>query len=329
MPFVKQRNGLLEDQDFYLTSSFADFLISGEASRKDGVFELRKGEIKRHFTYTTFVIEVEKVYLPLAEKNQQIFFIETNQRRLGLYDASGVGYCAYWRLICHEGFVEAYKSGDGLAWEIVGGEHLAPDERILYQGFEVVGDQALSFSRYRVFHDPFLTLQNFPEGFKAECYDTEGSLFKAAFFDHDMTARLFWEAQPTSGSIQVKDALDNLIYEAPRLEYIMGERYIYTAYLLEMRYEGEIIGYGPTQLDEKSIQRMVLCNLSLDETYRDILLAVEATGDQVELSLDGSHYTPEITIATLAPKEECAFYVRITKESHDEFEVREFDIILK
>lgn len=328
MPFVKQRNGLLEVQDFYMTSDFTDFLISGEASRKDGTFTLTRGSIKRHFTYETFVIDVEKEYRQLEEGEKQYFFLQTDRRTIGVYDTAGEGYAAYWRLLCHEGFIQAYKSADGREWMNVGGLKLAEDERIFYQGFEVEGGAPLKFTRYTVYHGPHLILQNFPEGFEAGLYNEEGSLMKAARFDGKMEARLYLDYN-RGGILKVTDAGGNIVYTAPAAEYAMGDAYTYTEYLLEIVYAGEVIDFGPTHLDEKPVQRMLLRNASPGEIYHDIILAISCNnGDKVELSLDGSNYGKEITVETLGAGEEKAFYVRIGKQPHSEFEVREFAITI-
>lgn len=328
MPFIKQRHGLLEEQDFYLTSDFADFLVSGEVSRKDGTFTLKSGTIKRHFTYESFVIDVQKEYKQLTGEEQQAFFLETDRRIIGLYDCQGDGYAAYWRILCHDRFVQAYKSADGQEWVNVGGTLLENDEPILYQGFRVQGGTALKFTRYTVYQGPYLTLQNFPEGFKAELCNTEGSPLRAALFDGQMTANIFL-GYGQNGILIISDAADNVVYEAPAADYTLGEIYTYTAYLLEILYDGEVINYGPTQLDEKPVQRMILRNASANETYTDVTLAVSCVnGDQVQMSLDGTNYGEQVTVDTLAAGEEKPFYVKIGRKGHSEFEVRYFEITI-
>lgn len=328
MPLIKQRGGLLEEQDFYLTSDFADFLVSGEATRKDGVFELKQGTIKRHFTYDTFVIDVEKEYKQLAEGQEQHFFIQTDRRTIGIYDTVGDGYAAYWRILCHERFVQTYKSADGQDWTNVGGLMLENGETILYQGFTIKGEVPLRFTYYTVYHDPYLTLQNFPEGFQAELYDTEGSLLKAALFDGQMAAKLYLD-YCRNGMVKIINAGGNVVYEAKVADYTMGDVYTYTNYLLEILYAGEVIDYGPTHLDEKPIQRMALRNVSAEEDYSNITLAVTcASGDKVEISLDGSTYSEQIIVEHLAAGADKPFYVRIQKQPHSEFEVRNFEITI-
>ena len=329
MPFIKQRHGLLEEQDFYLTSDFADFLVSGEAARKDGVFELKSGAIKRHFdAYSNFVIDVQKEYKQLAGEEKQYFFVETDRRSIGLYDSEGDGYAAYWRILCNERFVQAYKSADGQEWVNVGGSLLENDEQIFYQGFRVEGGTALKFSHYAVYQDPYLTLQNFPEGFKAELCDTEGSPLRAALFDAQMAAYIFL-GYNQSGVLKISDAGGNVVYEAAIAGYVQGEIYTYTAYLLEILYAGEVIDYGPTQLDEKPVQRMILRNANTDETYTAITLAISCNnGDKVQISLDGTNYAEQITVETLSAGEERPFYVQIGRKQHSEFEVRNFKITI-
>lgn len=328
MPFIKQRHGLLEEQDFYMTSDFADFLVSGEATRKNGVFELASGTIKRHFTYENFVIDVEKEYKELLGEEKQYFFVETDRRSIGLYDSQGEGYAAYWRILCQDRFVQVYKSADGQEWVNVGGTLLEKDEQIQYQGFRIEGSAALKFTHYTVYQGPHLTLQNFPEGFKAELYNAEGSPIRAALFDGQMTANIFL-GYSQKGTLKISNAADNVVYEAPAADYTLGEIYTYTAYLLEILYAGEVINYGPTQLDEKPIQRMILRNASDSETYTDITLAVSCVnGDQVQMSLDGTQYNEQIVVDTLESGAEKPFYVKIGRKGHSEFEVRYFEITI-
>lgn len=329
MQLLRQRNGLREEENFYLCSNFSDFLGNGDANRHDGVFTLRRGEIGRHFAYQDFLIEVKKQCCLLQEKERHCFGVETNKRQIGIQEITGEESAPYWRIAGYDGYVQIYRSQDGLLWENMGGAALEDDETVKYQYFSVAGAQPLVLEDYRVYHDPFLTLQNYPEGMKASFYEhenedgTEEALIEA-FFDEKMTARLFLDYN-RHGVIQITNAEGALAATLAGRDYQMGELYTATDYLLEISYKDEAIDYGPTHLDTRSIQTLGIKNFS-ESDYEHITLQIDhAPEDDITISLDGGQYEKNVVIDQLKAGETRQFFIKIGGIG-GQFKVRDFSL---
>lgn len=330
MPLIKIQEGLLERDNFYLTSSFSDFLGNGTYAKSLGYFELKQGEIKRNFTYKEFVIEVIKDNKTLQKEESYSFFIEVlnkdgELKEIGLCETQGEANITHWRITCYENFIQTYISLDGVNWENTSGTKLI-DMKIVYQGFKVKGETSLVFTDYRVYHNPFITLQNFEEDFKVELYSATDALIKTRLFDANMEAHIFIDNN-VEGYFKVYDYTNNLIFTSQKYVLSMGGVYVYTPYELEMTYKGNVIGYGPTHLG-KNLQLLQLKNIGT-ELYENLkVVHLKATSDKdiIELSLDGLTYTVSLNIASLALGEVQDIYVRITKDDVYDFMVNEFEL---
>ncbi len=330
MPLIKIQEGLLERDNFYLTSGFSDFLGNGTYTRKSGAFELKQGEIKRNFYFQDFVIEVRKEEAILNPNESHFFFVEVINRqtrvlqKIGLYEDQQA-HATHWKIICHDQFIQTYVSQDGLNWNNIGGYKLI-DEEVVYQGFEVKGETALTFTDYRVYHNPFVTLLNFDEGYKAELYNLNDDLIKTRLFEEDMMVTLFLDDN-LEGYFKVYDLTGQLVYTSPSDSLEMGSIYSYTPYDLEITYKGDVIGYGPTHL-KSNLQMLQLKNVGSEAYYNLRLIPFKATSkeDVIELSLDGVTYADKVIIETLEVQQVQDIYVRITKENEYDFEVHSFEI---
>lgn len=326
MPLIKQQKGLLEQDNFYLTSSFSDFLGSAQYGRNDHYFELKRGEIKRHFIYDEFVIDVKKEPKILDKKDKHSFFIETSLGQIGLEELTGTEQITNWRILCYDRFMQVYESiDDGETWINKGGYKLKEDEKILYQGFRQEGESFLKFTEYKVYGSPFLYLQNFSKGFKSILYDEEHQELEQMVFNDNMTAQIFLD-KPIKGYVKIYDTTSDLVCTSRIEKFDIGDRYAFTPYELEVVYEGNTLEYGPTYLGDIEVTRMKLVNKS-KEIYPNItLLLTNVQVDVVQLSFDGNNYFDDIKVEKLDAGEEKIFYIKIIKKFTNEFIVREFEL---
>lgn len=190
MPLVKVQHGLLEEENFYLSSPVTDFLGSGAWSRTEEVFRLRSGTVLRRLPYDAFVVDVRKEAVSLSGSDRFEFFIEDSNGRLGLREEAGDEPVTGWRIIYHEGFMQVYAStGDGGAWENKGGARVDLEGEIR-QGFSLRGNEELVITDYRVYSNPNLTLQNFSPGTLARLTGPDENVLER-YFNEDYECAFF------------------------------------------------------------------------------------------------------------------------------------------
>lgn len=326
MPLIKQERGRLDREDYFLTGSLTDFLGGGVCSRKDSIFTITKGEIKRRFPYGEFsaVLKLEPASGTVGKRR---FFIETDQRKLGVVTTAAADQgSGYWRITCSDRFVQVFQSEDGMVWSNQGGQPLEEGEEISFLGFDVDGDATMCFSACTCFASPFLRIRNFPEDFTAKLLDTSDQVLKMEPFGPDMTVRIALDS-PLTGKVCIYDLEGTMVLEGDQTDFEPGDGWLWTDYKLELYYQSKVIGYGPTTLDSQGVHKLVLKNTGTEPVTEVRLSVTGKDAAVVSLSGNGTEYKEQLTFETIAGEEEKSFYVKVAQQQ-SEFAVLDFQIEL-
>lgn len=323
MALIKQERGRIDQEDYFLTGSLTDFLGGGVCSRKDGVFTVTRGEIKRNFQYGEFDA-VLKLESSSGTNGSRRFFVETDQRKLGI-TATGDTGSGYWRITCSDGFIQVFQSEDGKAWSNQGGQPLKEGEKVLFLGFDVDGDATMCFSACTCFASPFLRIRNFPEDYTVKLLDVQGQLLKTEPFGSDMTARIMLDA-PLAGKVCIYDLSGTMVAEGAQTEFEPGDAWLWSSRDLELHYLGEVIGYGPTNLKNERIHEMILKNTGQAVTNIKLVLSGK-DAVEVSMSTDGETYADQIAFDSIQAEQEKNFKVKLAQQQ-SEFAVLDFQIEL-
>lgn len=329
MPMMKQENGAIDQEDYFLTGSFTDFLGGGVCSRRDGVFEVQKGEIKRNFNCEEFAVEVKRVAIPAANSGKRTMFVETTKRKVGLSQNGDDTEIGDWRLTCSDGFVEAFSaSSDGLTWNNQGGCHLEADEKPVYLGFSVEGGAVFRFSACATYRSPFLRIQGFPEDHTAKLLSVAGDVLKTEPFGADMTARIELD-HPMNAKVEVYNQAGNPAFTSQALDFLPGDIYLWTERNLELLYGGKVLDFGPNPLNASAeVQSFILRNADSVAATRLLIGVSGQDATDVTLSLDGTTYSAQLSPGDLAPSASLPFYAKVDN-SGSGYAVKEFEITVK
>lgn len=325
MPLIQQGRGRVDQEDYFLTGSMTDFLGGGVCSRKDHLFELQRGEIKRRFSYPDFAA-VLKLEAATGETGSRHFFVETDRNKIGIGEDAAMRSEAYWRITCSDGFVQVFRSADGKEWSNEGGCDLEDGEIISFLGFSVDGDATLRFSSCACYSSPFLLVHNFPEDFIVKLFSEDGTLLKTEPFGAGMTARIVLE-HPVTGKLSIRNPAGEVLQETGVTAFEPGDEWLWTEYQIELRYSGDVLGYGPTTLAQQSIHKMTLKNASDTALYRLQLRLAGADAGKVSLSLDGEDYVAALQVDELLAQAETSFYVQLSG-AQQRFSALDFEIQL-
>ena len=182
MYLMKVSSGLLEVGNFYLTSPFQDFLGLGITHRTNDTFYI-DGDVKieRSLNYNEFVIEIQKQnFTDITKKDSSIFYVGNNTNIYGIEDEIKAGQSQYQKIIYNDKYLQCYTSDDRKIWNNVGGLQL---DSINKQGFKKDSEQSFVLNDYKVYTNPYITIQNLDQNSKVEMYDTNNNLLKTRLFD--------------------------------------------------------------------------------------------------------------------------------------------------
>ncbi len=313
MPFRKIKSGILEVENFYTNSNVYDFLGNSEYIISENQFTLHRGVVERNFIHNEFVIQLKENFNPVLPKDAVLFYVSNGEKYgiLEKYNKSEQEDFCYWKIIYYDGFLQTYKSKDGYSWKNIGG---LKTDNITLQGFELLGNTPFTFSDYKVFKNPYLTIYNYPNNYKAKIFDETENLIKENCF-LDNKCKLFLD-YCFIGTIKIFDESDNLIFQSEKIQLNYGDEYALTPYDIEVSYQNEILDYTST-LIEKMEDKITVKNIS-SEIYNNLKLSISkdsSNDDKVLISLDNIDFDESLTIDTLEPNQPKDIYIKIIRTS--------------
>lgn len=322
MQLIKVSSGLLEQEDFLITSPMEDFLGEGDFIRDLESFTLLKGEIERRIPYENFLITVDKEVNSLGPYDLFEFYVCNGNKKAGIQEYYNNYHPGYWKLIYQDGYVQGYTSEDKKQWTLAGGKRL---EDVKYQGFKTIGNR-LTLKNYKVFSSPYLTIKNYFSGTLVELVDLEGNVLKTRQFDDNMECNIFLD-YPVRAKLIFKDTIGEVLYSSPYMNFTYGDEYICSAYNLQLFYKGRLLTYETTTL-QGLLELLVLRNGSSEDNYKDLTLEIRSLNnnlDTIEISFDKEDgYSDKLLLSNLSPGEEKEIYIRIAKEPSQVFTMRDF-----
>lgn len=322
MILVKTSSGRLEQENFFMNPSAADFLSGGSWSATENGFTLSEGIVKRHLPYSEFMLDIRKDAVCLDKDEVFSFFIESQNSRMGLIE-EGVESKEYWRFIYNQNFAQIYTSDDGQNFENHGGEYYEYNEHFL-QGFEKQGDKDLTLKTYNLYKSPFLTIQNFQPGTIAQIHDRDGNLIKQRTFRDDFTCEIFLD-YCLDGYLEFHYNGD-LMFRSDIRFFEHGDTFLFCELGVELLHQDVILENQTTILRER-VEELVLRNITNKVVNNLILQIVNSNPDKIELSLDGNSYNTKIVVGEIKEYADVPLFLRIMRKQHfTEFRFEEFQI---
>lgn len=329
MQLLKVKNGLLEKDNFYMTSPFEDFLGTSTTHRDGDSFFIDGNEIiERLFPYQNFLLEIKKEnWAEVTDSDRILIYVSDSVDLYGIVeDGQGSEQTPYLRIIVIDGYIQTYASLDGISWENIGGADLY-GKTIVKQGFRKDSPKSFRLMDYHVYSSPYLTIQNFPEGYKAELYDTSNALIKERLFDENSECQIYLDYN-LQGYFKIYDLNGTLIFTSATTDFKQGDIFIACEFDLELIYKEVILPKDEvTEMGTYgSGQKVTLHNISTTQTYTNLKISTEIdSNDIIELSFDNVNYSPTLTVPSLAPDGEIDIYVMITRgDGTSSFVTREF-----
>lgn len=326
MLFIKVKHGLLEEENFYLTSSASDFLGEGTWSRTDTDFKLFSGEIKRKLPYKDgFVIDVKKKTSDINIDTEYTMFIENDNAKFGLKEIKGDETAQYWRIIYHNGFIQTYSSQDGEIWLNKGGCNIE-FEGDLFQGFEVKGGKELVITNYNIYNSPYLKLQNFPLNTVAQIYNSDNTIVKERVFDDKYECDIFLDKK-INGYIKIfsDSTLNTLLFTSSIRDFFQGDVFLFSNENIQLIYKNKVLDYEVTNIE--SYKECLIVKNSSDIVANDIHIEVINNSEIIEISFDDTNYSKVICLDELNPQQEIKLYIKIVKDNNfQNFKTQQFDI---
>lgn len=329
MKLIKVKNGLLEAENFFLTSSFGDFAGSANVTRDTETGKVKlisNNKIERKFNYDEFVIELEKEnFNSIGEDDYSMLYLGNNNYTFGIRDKELSKQNKYWKILKQENYIQAYTSSDGINYTNIGGMEFA--EILTRQGFMKHNDENFILNNYKVYANPYITIQNFPKGTSCELYDKDNNLLKTRLFDQNLECKVYLDSNNMEGYFIFKDINKKVIYTTSHLQLGYGDIWVYSPYNFEIIYQGNVVNIDPTLLQD--LDEMITIKNIGDKDYTGIIIGTQtSSNDLIQLSSDGTTYTDTLTI-NIAQNEEKNIYVKITKNADNHnFSVRDFQLII-
>lgn len=330
MKLIKVKEGLLEAENFFLVSPFNDFAGDTNVTRDISTGKLSivsNNKIERKFNFDEFVIEVEKENFDSFNPNDYcMVYLGDDNCSFGIKEDNSTTQNKYWKILRMDNYVQAYSSSDGVNYENVGGMEFV--DTLTKQGFMKFNDRPLILDSYKLYSNPYITVQNFPQDTLCELYDTLGNLIKSRTFDSEMECKLYLDSNNFQGYLVFKDFEGNELYTTDNITMCYGDVWVFSPYNFEILYLGSIVtNTSPATLQDLN-EVIVIKNVG-DTDYTNIVIGTQtASVDLIQVSLDGITYTDTITL-DIAQNEEKSLYVKITKnvDSHD-FKIRDFQVVI-
>ncbi|HGG0418334.1 TPA: hypothetical protein ACJFE8_003139 [Clostridium sporogenes] len=330
MKLIQVKNGLLEAENFFLASSFSDFAGESNVTRdiKTGKLKLiSNNKIERKFDYKEFVIEVEKEnFSNIKDMDYSMLYLGNSDHIFGIKDLKSNEQNRYWKILKKDNYIQAYSSNDGKSYINIGGMEFI--EPLTKQGFMKYSNKDFILNNYKVYVNPYVTIQNFPENTLCELYDLDNKLIKTRLFNSDMECKVFIDSN-MSGYFIFKDRDGKVIYTSDVLQLQYGDMWVFSPYNFEIIYHGNVVtNVSPAMLQD--LEELITIKNIGDKDYNNIKIGTETpSNDLIQLSFDSINYADSLTIDSIKQRESKGIYVKITKnvENHN-FAVRDFDLVI-
>lgn len=329
MKLIKVKDGLLEVENFFLTSSFSDFAGSANVSRDISTSKVKlisNNEIERNFNYDEFVLEVQKENFSSMDKDDySAIYFDNEKYAFGIKDKKQDEQHKFWKILKQDNYIQAYVSDDGINYANVGGMNFT--EGILHQGFEKYSDEDFILDTYKVYASPYFTVQNFPENTVCELYDENDNLLKTRVFDNSMECKVFLDSN-IKGYFVFKDTAGNELYESDLIDLKYGDVYVFSKYELEIIYNGLIVTNTSPGILKDLDESITIKNVDTVD-YTGLNIGIETvSSDLIQLSLDDETYSDTVTL-DLAQEQSKDIFVKITKNADNHnFSVRDFQLVI-
>lgn len=331
MELLKVKNGLLEAENYFLTSPFSDFAGSANVTRDISTGKLQlltdNTSIERKFAFTDFVIELEKEnFDTLGVGDFSMIYLGNNNVTFGIKDKNPLSQTKHWKILRENDYIQAYSSPDGVNYSNLGG--MSFSEPLTKQGFRKVNTQPFILDNYKVYGGPYLTVQNFTEDTICELYDSSDNLLKTRVFDATMECKIFLDYNNLSGYLVFKDPLESVLFTSSTFTFGYGDVWVFSPYNFEIIYLGNVVTNMSPALLQDLAEVINIKNVG-HVAYAGINLGTQTSGnDLIEISLDGLTYSSTLTL-DFAIDEEKQIYVKVTKNaSNTNFSVRDFQLVI-
>lgn len=334
MALLKISDGLLEVDNFYLTSSFSDFAGSSLVSRDVGTGKVKLASnnmIERNFHYNEFVLDFHKENFKNMEVGDySMMYLGNELYTFGIKDEKKTEKLdeqnEYWRILKRNNYIQAYSSPDGVIYKNIGG--MEYDKTITKQGFQKFCNEDFILNNYKVYKNPYVTIINFEERYKCELYDKYNNLIQVREFNEDMECELFVETI-FIGYVVIKDLEGNIIFQSELMRFSFGDVYINSPYNFEIKYNNQLVTneqYGVLQSYKEIVQ---IKNKDIKD-YNNIIIGTETTSqDVIELSLDNIDYSEELILENFKSQETKEIYIKIKKQKSDtNYYIRNFQLLI-
>lgn len=329
MKLIKVKDGLLEVENFFLTSSFSDFAGSANVTRDIGTGKVKlisNSKIERNFNFSEFVLEIERGnFDSMSQDDYATLYFDSEKYAFGIKDKKQEEQHKFWKILKQDNYIQAYVSDDGINYTNIGGMNFA--EEILHQGFEKYSSEDFVLDNYKVYANPYVTLQNFPENTVCELYDENDNLLKTRVFDSNMECNVFLDSN-IKGYFVFKDADGNELYRSDLLELKYGDVYVFSKYELEIIYNGLVVTNTSPGILKDLDESITIKDIDTVD-YTGLNVGIEtSSNDIIQLSLDGEIYSDIVTL-NLQQGQDKDVFVKITKSSDNHsFSARNFQLVI-
>lgn len=330
MQLLKVKDGLIEVENFFLTSFFSDFAGNSNVTRdiKTGKLKLiSNNSVERSFSYNEFVIEFEKEnFNTMSEDDYCMMYLGNKNSKFGIKEIDTLNQNSFWKILKKDNYIQAYVSQDSIKYENIGGMEFS--EPLTRQGFEKFCNEDFILKNYMVYASPYVTLQNGLNGDIVELYNSNNELLLTRIFNEEMECRIFLDGN-IEGYFVFKKAEGNEYYRSQILNLSYGDVYILSPYNFEIIYQGTVVTNSSPSILQDLEELITIRNIDIKD-YTNITISTEtSSNDLIQLSWNGQDYFDTLNIDAIAPGEKKQLFVKIIKnaENHN-FNVRDFQLII-
>lgn len=314
MRIAKVEDGLLEQDDYLLTTRTTEFLGDHIFSRSNDVLSLMNGYLERNLNHEEFVIMVDKYPDVLDINSKFSVYTRKDSRRSGIeefYNDSEAS-ATNWKIIQYNGYIQTYMSYDNKeSWIACGGGQIREYSNV--QGFSIEGVTPLRLKKYALYRNPYARIYDVGLGCKVEIVDENNNILDSKVSDTGDVS--FFLDDVVTGKFVFYDPLNRKIHETPMMEIKLGDSYINILFDIDLYYGNLIEKYATTKLNKLN-DIMQIKNNSITDTYEDINISiVNKNTDAITISLDDINYSTSLTIEQLLPEESKNIYISITKDT--------------
>lgn len=329
MQLLKVKDGLIEVENFFLTSFFSDFAGNSNVTRdiKTGKLKLLSNNaLERSFSYNEFVIEFEKEnFKNMAQDDYCMMYLGNKNSKFGIKEIDILGQNSFWKILKKDNYIQVYVGQNSIDYKNIGGMEFS--ELLTRQGFEKQCNEEFILKDYKVYSSPYVTLQNGQEGHIVEFYNNNNELIITRNFNLEMECKIFLDGN-IEGYFIFKNAEGNEYYRSQILNLNYGDIYVLSTYNFEIIYQGTVVTNSNPSILQDLEELITIRNIDIKD-YTNIIIGTETSSDDlIQLSLDGITYTDTLAIS-VKQNENKDIYVKITKniENHN-FNVRDFQLVI-